>query len=53
MTDDEINTWHLTTMRLTYDKAVAEYEKSKDSRLGRLIANRELPILTRTKEIMT
>ena len=51
MTDDEINTWHLTTMRLTYDKAVAEYEKSKDSRLGRLIANRELPILTRTKEI--
>jgi 8-oxo-dGTP pyrophosphatase MutT (NUDIX family) len=53
MTDDEINTWHLTTMRLTYDKAVAEYEKSKDSRLGRLIANRELPILTRAKEIMT
>ena len=53
MTDDEINTWHLTTMRLTYDKAVAEYENSKDSRLGRLIANRELPILTRAKEIMT
>lgn len=53
MTDDEINTWHLTTMRLTYDKAVAEYENSKDSRLGRLIANRELPILTKAKEIMT
>lgn len=53
MTDDEINTWHLTTMRLTYDKAVAEYEKNKDSRFGRLIANRELPILTRAKEIMT
>ena len=53
MTDDEINTWHLTTMRLTYDEAVAEYENSKDSRLGRLIANRELPILTRAKEIMT
>lgn len=53
MTDDEINTWHLTTMRLTYDEALSEYKKSKDSRLGRLIANRELPILTRTKEIMT
>ena len=53
MTDDEINTWHLSTMRLTYDEAVAEYENSKDSRLGRLIANRELPILTRAKEIMT
>ena len=53
MTDDEINTWHLSTVRLTYDEAVAEYENSKDSRLGRLIANRELPILTRAKEIMT
>lgn len=53
MTDDEINTWHLSTVRLTYDEALSEYENSKDSRLGRLIANRELPILTRAKEIMT
>ena len=53
MTDDEINTWHLKTVKLTYNEASAEYENSKDSRLGRLIANRELPILTRAKEIMT
>ena len=53
MTDDEINTWHLSTVRLTYDEAVAEYEKNKDSRLGRLVANREIPILTRAKEKMT
>ena len=53
MTDDEINTWHLSTVRLTYDEALSEYEKNKDSRLGRLVANRELPILTRAKEIMT
>jgi 8-oxo-dGTP pyrophosphatase MutT (NUDIX family) len=53
MTDDEINTWHLSTVRLTYDEALSEYEKNKDSRLGRLVANREMPILTRAKEIMT
>jgi 8-oxo-dGTP pyrophosphatase MutT (NUDIX family) len=53
MTDDEINTWHLSTVRLTYDEALSEYEKNKNSRLGRLVANREMPILTRAKEIMT
>lgn len=53
MTDDEINTWHLSTVRLTYDEALNEYEKCRDSRLGRLIASRETPILTRAKEIMT
>lgn len=53
MTDDEINTWHLSTVRLTYDEALSEYEKNKDSRLGRLVSNREMPILTRAKEIMT
>lgn len=53
MTDDEINTWHLSTVKLTYDEALSEYEKNKDSRLGRLVANREMPILTRVKEIMT
>jgi 8-oxo-dGTP pyrophosphatase MutT (NUDIX family) len=53
MTDDEINTWHLSTVRLTYDEVLSEYEKNKNSRLGRLVANREMPILTRAKEIMT
>lgn len=53
MTDEEINEWHLSTLKLTYDEAIAEYEKCKDSRLGRLIANRELPIIKRAKEIMT
>ena len=53
MTDEEINEWHLSTLKLTYDEAIAEYEKCKDSRLGRLIANRKLPIIKRAKEIMT
>ena len=43
---------HLSTLKLTYDEAVAEYEKRKETRLGRLVANRELPILKRAKEII-
>ena len=43
---------HLSTLKLTYDEAVAEYEKRKETRLGRLVANRELPILKRAREII-
>ena len=43
---------HLSTLKLNYDVAVAEYEKCKETRLGRLVANRELPILKRAKEII-
>ena len=52
LTDDEINKWHLRTLRLSYEEAVAEYENRRDSRLGRIIGNRELPILLRAKEIL-
>lgn len=52
MTEDEVNTFHLSTLRLTYDQAVAEYERCTDGPLGRLIAARELPILKRAKEIL-
>ena len=52
LTDDEINYFHLSTLRLTYDEAVREYEKNLDSRLGRLVSKRELPILIRAKEIL-
>ena len=45
LTEDERKVFHLSTLRLTYDEAVMEYEKCRDSRLGRLIANREKPIL--------
>lgn len=49
---DEIENFHLSTLKLTYGEALAEYEKRKESRLGRLIANRELPVLIRANEIM-
>lgn len=52
MTKDEIYSFHLSTLKLSYDEAVAEYEKRRETPLGRLICNRELPILKRAKEIL-
>ena len=52
LTQDEINDFHLSTLRLTYEEAVSEYIKCKSSMLGRLIANRELPVLKKAKEIL-
>ncbi|MBQ4258019.1 MAG: GNAT family N-acetyltransferase, partial [Clostridia bacterium] len=37
MTEDEINIYHISTLKLTYEDALAEYEKCRDSKLGRLI----------------
>ena len=51
-TDDEINKFHLSTLKLSYEEAIREYEKSESYSLGRLIANREIPILKRAKEII-
>ena len=52
MTDDEIHQFHLSTIKLTYDEAVAEYEKGREKPIGRIVYNRELPILLRAKEIL-
>lgn len=52
MTDDEIQQFHLSTLKLTYEEAVIEYEKRRETPLGRIICNRELPILKRAKEIL-
>ena len=52
MTEDEIHSFHLSTLKLTYEEAVAEYERCRQTPLGRLVANRELPILKRAKEII-
>lgn len=52
LTQDEIDCFHLSTLRLTYDEALKEYEGNLNSRLGRIIRNRELPMLLRAKEIL-
>ena len=49
---DEIEDFHLTSVRCTYEEAVAEYEKRAVTRFGRLVAARELPILKRAGEIL-
>ncbi|MCM1122468.1 MAG: NUDIX hydrolase [Eubacterium sp.] len=52
LTQDEIECFHLSTLKLSYEEAVKEYEKCSDTKLGRLVANRELPILRKAKEII-
>jgi len=52
MTKEEIEEFHLSTMKLTYKEALAEYEKSRDTRLGRLVSNREVPILRKARELL-
>ena len=52
LTKDEIEDFHLSTLKLTYEEAAAEYEKRRETKLGRLIANRELPVLRKARDIL-
>ena len=52
LTDDEINDFHLSTLKLTYEEAVEEYKNCSNTRLGRLIENREIPILARARGLI-
>lgn len=52
LTQDEIEEFHLSTLKLTFDEAIKEYEKLSCTKVGRLIANRELPVLKHAKVIM-
>lgn len=45
MTEAEINDFHLSTLKLSYQEAIAEYIKCSEFKLGKLIANREVPVL--------
>ena len=49
---DEIKDFHLSTLRLTAQEAEEEYRRLACTPIGRLIANRELPVLQRAKEIL-
>ncbi len=50
LTQDELEKFHLSTLKLTCEEAVREYELRSDTKIGRLIANRELPVLRRAME---
>ena len=52
LTREEIEDYHLSVLRLSGDEAAAEYGRCCDSALGRLIAQRELPILRRARELL-
>lgn len=52
LTKDEIECFHLQTLKLTYEDALNEYQKRRKTRLGRLIANREVPILEYSKIVL-
>ena len=49
---DEIEQFHLSTLKQSYEDAVAEYELRTETPLGRLLAQRELPILRHAKQIL-
>ena len=53
LTKDEIEDFHLSTLKLKYEEALAEYEKYRCTSLGRLVANREVPVLKRAKELLS
>ena len=52
LTKDEIEDFHLSTLKMTYEEAVREYERRRETKIGRLIANRELPVLMRAEQII-
>ncbi len=52
LTEDEKEKFHLSTLKLKYEEALAEYEKCRCSKLGRLVADREVPVLKRAKELL-
>lgn len=52
LTQDEIERFHLSVLKLSYEDAVCEYEACSGTRIGKLIANREMPVLHRAKAIL-
>ena len=52
LTADEVQSFHLSTLKLSYEEAVCEYERCAKTKVGLLIKNRELPILMHAKAII-
>lgn len=49
---DEKEVFHLKVAKVTYEEAIKEYEKMKDNRLGKLIYQREMPIIDQAIKIL-
>lgn len=53
LTKDEIEDFHLSTLKLSFEQAADQYKKLSNTKIGRLVANRELPILEQAKIILS
>ncbi len=51
-TPEEVRDFHLSTLRLDYTHAVQEYRRCASTKLGRLLAQRELPVLQHAQRIL-
>lgn len=52
LTQDEIENFHLSTLKLSYEEAILEYQKCAVTKIGRLVANREMPILRQARILL-
>ena len=52
LTIEEIESFKLSTLKLTFEDAIKEYKKCSNTKLGKLILNREIPVLNYVKEIL-
>ena len=52
LTPQEANCFHLSTLRLRYGEALREYRRCAETPLGRLLCQRELPVLEKAGEVL-
>ena len=52
LTEDEKHYFRLTIVKTNYTDALRSYEESRNTKIGRLIANREIPVLREAKRIL-
>ena len=52
LTEDEAKCFHLSRLKLSYGEALKEYERCRCTKLGRLIADREVPVLIQAAKIL-
>ncbi len=52
MTEDEKNYFRLSVVKTSYAEALRFYEEGRETKIGRLIANREEPVLRAVKGIL-
>ena len=48
----EIRDFRMESLKLSYEEAIKEYTKCSDTKLGRLIAQREVPVLEEVKKML-